>query len=154
MQTTLLYGNLRPVEKVFVAFKNNELTAMLRGVPVVYQFNGTNDGIAAINAVTAGANAATAGFAGINSAQVAPGAWGLAQCYGLCDFVVCSGATPALSVLGVNVAANNMLNGGLLSAIIAIATSGPVALPPIVTINAAATVNGIANVAKAFLRCM
>jgi len=154
MQTTLLYGNLRPVEKVFVAFKNNELTPMLRGVPVVYQFNGTNDGIAAVNSLTAGANAATAGFAGINSAQTPPGGWGLAQCYGLCDYVAANAATPALSVLGVNPAANNMVNGGLLSVIIAIATTGPIALPPIVTIAASGTVNGVANVAKAFLRCM
>jgi hypothetical protein len=155
MQSTLLYGNLRPVERVFMAFRNAEASlAIPRGVPVCYNFNGTNDGVDAVNSVTAGANACVAGFVGVNTKATPKGEWGLAQCYGLCNFVLCSGAVSALNVLSPNPAASNLVGGGALSAVLAVTTIGPVALPPIVTVSATATVDGVANVAKAFLRCM
>lgn len=155
MQSTLLYGNLRPVERIFVAFRNAEASLTIpRGAPVCYNFNGMNDGIDAVNSVTAGANACVAGFAGVNSKATLKGEWGLAQCYGLCNFVLAGGALPTLTALSVNSAASSFVTGGLLSAVIAVTTVGPVAFPGIVTVAATATVDGVANVAKAFLRCM
>lgn len=154
MQSAMLFGNGRPVDKTFVAFRNSETTPMLRGAPVVLAMNGTNDGVDAIHAVTAGANKCKTNFIGVNSANVAPGAWGLAQVYGLCNFVRASGASSSQSLLVVNSATNDFGPGGASSAVDAVAAVGPSTLSFASVVGGTATVDGVANVAKVFLRCM
>jgi hypothetical protein len=79
-----MVGNKQDVAAVVV--KNNGTAAIGRGVPVFYQFNGTDDGLAVVIATTAAAAQQNC-FAGITLQTLAAnGGYGEAQIFGLCNY--------------------------------------------------------------------
>jgi hypothetical protein len=137
-------GNNR--QNVWVHVKNVDSTPILRGAPCVYAMNGSNDGHAVINSVTAGANKSQAYFAGVATKDIPVGEVGMSLISGVTDFVRCSGAVVAEQGLAVNVAASNFAPGALISAISAVVTVGPAVMPLVTAAAASTTVEGVANV--------
>ena len=147
MQLPTLFGDPGAnKQNTYLHVKNVDGTPILKGAPCVYAMNGAQDAHAVVNAVTAGANKSTAYFAGIAAQDIPVGEVGMALVSGVSDFVRCGGAVIADSALSVNSAANNFLSAGAVSAILAVATVGPVQLPPLISAVPSATVNGVTNV--------
>ena len=147
MQIPTLYGDPGPNrQNIYLHVKNVDTTTILRGTPCVYAMNNNVDTNSVVNAVTAGANKSTAYFAGIAVQDIRPQETGMALISGVAEFVRCSAAVTADSALTVNPAGNNFVPGAAVSAIIAIATVGPVQMPPLVSGVASLTVEGVANV--------
>jgi hypothetical protein len=152
MQIPTLFGDPSAnKQNIYLHVKNVDTTPILRGTPCIYAMSGTQDAHAVVNAVTAGANKSTAYFAGIAAKDIPVGEIGMSLISGVSDFVRCSGSMSADNALTVNPAANNFVSAGAISAIIAIATVGPIQLPPLITGNATATIDGVANVSNRVL---
>lgn len=155
MNTPLLFGNLRPVDKMVSAFRNREADTILRGEPVVFAMDGTNDGVDATHSSTAGANKCKAAFLGVALRNTPSGEYGVAQTWGLCQFVRCSASLAANRNLTVNSGSNNFGDGNTTATYDAVTTIGPATLPFASSFAATGTVDGVANVAsRVMLRAM
>jgi hypothetical protein len=69
-------------EKVFIVVQNGSASSIGKGYPVVYEYDGTSDGLS-VTDVNTGAAAKNHLVAGLLDATLAAGAYGLAQCYGV-----------------------------------------------------------------------
>ena len=73
-------------DKVFIIVRN-DTTVFTKGQPIVYTFDGTNDGLDVIDC-KAGAGAKSMLVAGIADSAIPAGGYGLCQCYGVRDDVI------------------------------------------------------------------
>jgi len=72
-------------EKIFIPVKNDEPSATIKiGSPIVFSFDGTDDGVAVVLPSTAVAAMQAAASVGIMAGDITPGVTGQAQVYGLC----------------------------------------------------------------------
>src|SRR6187455_1123312 len=72
-------------EKIFIPVKSDEPTATMKlGTPVVFSFDGTDDGVAVVLPSTAVAAMQAAAAVGILTQDLTPGVTGQCQVYGLC----------------------------------------------------------------------
>lgn len=155
MQWPTMFGDARPKQNVYLHVRNADSTTISRGAPAVFNMNGTNDGVDVVQSSTAGANKSTGYFAGVVQQDIPAGANGLALCYGVADFVRCSGSVAVETSLSVNPAANNFVGGATVATIIGVASVGPAVIPVLVNAIATATVAGVSNVsARTFVRAM
>ena len=89
-------------EKVFIVVRNDTASAFVKGLPCVFKFDGTRDGLDVEDAKT-GAAAKNHLIAGINDTAIGAGEYGLAQCYGVrTDAVIlkCGTATNKNAAIG------------------------------------------------------
>lgn len=69
-------------EGVVHVVKNADTVVLAAGMPAVFVFNGTDDGLAVVSAATAGANKLAVGTAGVIVKDIQPGTLGNVQVYG------------------------------------------------------------------------
>lgn len=89
-------------EKVFIVVRNDSGSAIGKGLPLVFKFDGTRDGLDVEDAKT-GAAAKNHLIAGMANKQLAAGSYGLAQCYGVRDdapILKCGSASDANAAIG------------------------------------------------------
>ena len=146
--------NRTDAEKVFIIARNDEASAAwVKGGPVVWQSDGTRDGVDAIKLVT-GTAAKCGLLIGVADAATVSGDYGLVQCYGLrTDAVInqagtVSNANGAIGDILIPWTASDAFSG--------VAAGAATAYAPMAVLMQ--TVASSASVAKTtgsvFLRCM
>lgn len=141
-------------QRFFVTIRNADTAALTAGQTVVWNANGTRDGIDVVKMAAATAQALLVGLIPVGK-SVAVGYYGLAQTYGLHESAVIYGHGTAT---GANVVIGDIWgisSGGALTVIAAAAAASSVN-PAIVAMGTVGSLSAssLTTVAKVFLRCM
>lgn len=84
-------------EQVYIIVKNDNAATIVRGTPVYFVMDGTDDGLAVDNPSVGGATKATSFFAGLIPRDLPSGEEGLSQVYGMVDALLLTRQTRAAS---------------------------------------------------------